>query len=354
MSVAGGDDLRRPTSRYTDAVRSSGPALSQQRVLRGLAVGFSLVVILLVVAVYVGYQGSRAIHDNAHELVREHLLTSERGARLELLIEERSQELLDDLELVLGLCLVMAITSAVVAIWTTQRAFERLAWHADELSRVSWQMLQDQEMTARRFSHEMHDELGQTLTGLRGMLKQLTPAAFEQRRQECVGILDQALTGVRELSQLLRPVILDDFGLDAGLRWLAAGFAERTGIPVHYESDFEGRLQDEDETHLFRIAQEGLTNIARHAKATSASVTLHLTGSEIALTIEDDGRGLIGANPGRPSLGMVGMRARARHIGGDLDVISKPEGGVRLSVRAPARPAGDDNDNDEEDAHPAG
>ena len=329
-----------------------GGFLTPQRVLRGLAIGFALVVLLVVAAVYVGYQGSRAIHENARELLREHVLTTPRGAELERRIEQRSQSLLDELELVLGLCLVMAISSAAAAIWSTQRAFARLEWHTEELSRVSWQMLQDQEMTARRFSHEMHDELGQTLTGLRGMLKQLGPEAFEARRQECVGILDEALTGVRELSQLLRPVILDDFGLDAGLRWLVARFAERTGITVHYTSDFEGRLRDEDETHLFRIAQEALTNIARHAQANAAFVTLRRAGQEISLTIEDDGRGLAVHHQKRPSLGMVGMRARARHIGGDLVVANRESGGVRLSVSAPARDAGEDSD--EEDPYPAG
>lgn len=314
--------------------------------------GFGLVVVLVIAAVYVGYQGSRAIHDNARELVREHLLQSARGAELERMIEQQSQSLLDNLELLLGLCLVMAITCACAAIWTTQRAFARIEWHAAELSRVSWQMLQDQEVTARRFSHEMHDELGQTLTGLRGMLKQLTPEAFGERRAECVGILDEALTGVRELSQLLRPVILDDFGLDAGLRSLVARFAERTGIAIQYHSTFRGRLRDEDETQLFRIAQEALTNIARHAQAATASVTLSLEGDHLHFTVEDDGVGLPLQSQMRPSLGMVGMRARARHIGGDLVVTSRPGGGVQLSMRAPARPA--DPEPHEEDTHPAG
>lgn len=337
-----------------DAVSTPNGLLAPRRVLRGLTIGFGLVVVLLVAAVYVGYQGSRAIHDNARELVREHLLASPRGAELERLIEYRSQSLLDNLELVLGLCLMLAIVSAVVAIWTTQRAFERLEWHAAELTRVSWHMLQDQEMTARRFSHEMHDELGQTLTGVRGMLKQLTPEEFDARRAECVAILDEALTGVRELSQLLRPVILDDFGLDAGLRWLVARFAERTAIVVHYDSNFDGRLRDEDETHLFRIAQEALTNVAKHSGATRAGVTLHHAGERVTLVIEDNGRGLVAAHPAKPSLGMVGMRARARHIGGEFDVMDRTGGGVRLAIRAPARPPEPDDDDDQEDADSAG
>lgn len=342
--------------------------LTPRRVLRGLGFGFAVVVLLLIAAVYMGYQGSRAIHDNARELVRQHMLTPGPGADLERRIEEQSQQLLDELELVLGLCLATALTSAAMTIWITRRAFERLAWHADELARVSWQMLQDQETTARRFSHEMHDELGQALTGLRGMLKQLSAADFDVRRAECVGILDEALTGVRELSQLLRPVILDDFGIDAALRWLVERFAQRTGIDARYTSDFHGRLVDDVETNLFRIAQEALTNVARHAQASKASVALLWADGVVTLTVDDNGRGMppqrsaslggaglgsAGLGSGGPSLGMVGMRARARHIGGELQVESVAGRGVWLRVRAPAPLRAEIDESHEEDAHPA-
>jgi len=322
---------------------------SQQNVLRALVVGFSLVVLLVVAAAYVGYQGSRSIHENAQELVRGHFITSGRGAELETLIERQSQELLDELEWVLGACLVLALACAGITVWTTRRAFQRLEWQAEELSRVSWQMLQDQEVVARRFSHEMHDELGQALTGLRGMLKQLSSVEFELRRRECVEVLDEALAGVRELSQLLRPVILDDFGLDAGMRWLTERFTERTRIVADYQSSYPRRLTDEQETHLFRIAQEALTNIARHSEAQTAALCLSAGPRTVTLTIEDDGKGLPQPAGQRLSLGMVGMRARARQIGGDLRTETGSLGGLRLVVSAPARYAtkSDDTNNQE-------
>jgi signal transduction histidine kinase len=96
-------------------------------------------------------------------------------------------------------------------------------------------MLDSHEKIARRFSHEMHDELGQALAGLRGMLKRVAAAELEPMRADMIGVLDEVLTSVRELSQLLRPVILDDFGLDAGLRWLTERFRQRTQIGVDYE-----------------------------------------------------------------------------------------------------------------------
>jgi two-component system NarL family sensor kinase len=125
------------------------------------------------------------------------------------------------------------------------------------------------------------------------------------------------------MSQLLRPTILDDFGLEAGLRWLVEGFAARTGIEATLESSCSGRLPDETETHLFRIAQEALTNVARHSGARRVAVELKSSGDEIRLTVHDDGRGLSSDSAsevrqaGRPGpLGMIGMRARARSAGG--------------------------------------
>jgi len=320
-------------------------AFTQQNVLRVLALGFSLVVILVIGAAYVGYQGSKSIHDYAQELVRGHFVSSGRGAELEARIEQQSQDLLDELELVLGICLLLAFACAFVTIYTTRRAFRRLEWHAEELDRVSWQMLQDQEVVARRFSHEMHDELGQALTGLRSMLKRMDGPGFVENRAECVEILEGALTGVRELSQLLRPVILDDFGLDAGLRWLTERFSERTQIIVEYWSYCPRRLKEEQETQLFRIAQEALTNVARHSGAKEVMMRLDTSGDRVLLRIEDNGRGMPKEIQQQPSLGMVGMRARARHAGGELIATNRKTGGLCLEVQAPTRYAenGDEN-----------
>jgi signal transduction histidine kinase len=311
--------------------------LSEQRVLRILGFGFALVVLLVIAAAHVGYQGSKSIHENAQELVRGHFVSSGRGAELETLIEQQSQDLLDELEIVLGVCLLLAVGCAAVTIHTTRRAFHRLEWQAEELDRVSWQMLQDQEVVARRFSHELHDELGQSLTGLKSMLKRMDGPAFVDNRAECVEILDGSLTAVRELSQLLRPVILDDFGLDAGLRWLTERFSERTRIQAEYSSVCRRRLDEEQETHLFRIAQEALTNIARHSGATSASMRLDVTGDRVLLRVEDNGRGMPEELQTRPSLGLVGMRARSRRVGGVFTMKNRPGGGLCLQVEAPAR-----------------
>jgi signal transduction histidine kinase len=192
---------------------------------------------------------------------------------------------------------------------------------------------------ARRFSHEMHDELGQSLSALRRMLSRVSESDVVRVRQEALMIVDEVLQSVRKLSQVLRPVILDDFGLDSGLRWLCDRFTERTQISVTYSSDCSERLAENAETHLFRIAQEALTNIARHAEATNASVSLRTRDRTIELEVMDNGRGIHLINEAKaPSLGMVGMRARARQLGGELLVQNQKKGGLRLVVQVPREP----------------
>ena len=122
--------------------------------------------------------------------------------------------------------------------------------------------------------HEIHDELGQALTSLRRMLTRAPNKSFDEVRTDCVAIVDEVLEDVRKLSQMLRPVILDDFGLDSSLLWLCERFTQRTQIPVGYQSTFHQRLDEAEETHLFRIAQEAFTNVARHAEASNVSVAL--------------------------------------------------------------------------------
>ncbi len=164
------------------------------------------------------------------------------------------------------------------------------------------------------------------------------------RVEDCVKLVEQSISNVRELSQLLRPTILDDFGLDAGLRWLSARFGERTGVEVDYQSRFEGRLPDETETHLFRIVQEALTNVARHASATRVTIHLRADHEAVRLTLTDNGTGLKTTNgrPERTGMGLIGMRARARSAGGEMKLTSQPGAGVAIEVWAPlSKPAGE-------------
>ncbi|MEP7363784.1 MAG: ATP-binding protein [Acidobacteriota bacterium] len=334
-------------------VRILSPPMSRQTVLRVMVLGFGLVVLLVMAAAYVGYQGSQQIQENAQDLVREHLLNTERATELETRIEEQSGRLLGGLIWILGACFVLAVGGSALTIWTTDKAFRRLEWQTAELTRVSWHMVESNEKIARRFSHEIHDELGQAMAGVKGMMKRMSPEELPQQREELLGMLDEVMTGIRELSQMLRPVILDDFGLDAGLRWLSERFAQRTRIQVKYDSSFSGRMSDNLETQLFRIAQEALTNIARHSGATEASMRLDVARGRVTMEIHDNGKGISddGA-PSQPSLGMVGMRARARQVEGELKVENRLGVGLRILVEAPFR--GQEEDGSQENPDPAG
>lgn len=249
-------------------------------------------------------------------------------------VEQQAANLAAESAGLVGGCLAVALGCALVTVRLATRAFRKMEAQTGELSRVSFRMLEAQESVARRFAHELHDELGGSLTAIKTNLAVLAAHPGDPARMEdCVKLVDDSISNVRELSQLLRPTILDDFGLDAGLRWLVEKFSERTQIPVEYASTFDGRLPDETETHLFRIVQEALTNIARHSGATKVAINLRADNGLVRLTVSDNGRGLA-ADRGN-GMGLSGMRARARSAGGELALTSKPGEGVSIEVWAP-------------------
>jgi signal transduction histidine kinase len=255
-------------------------------------------------------------------------------------IDRRFGELIRQSAILLGACLLLALLCAILTVRLTIGLLRKMEWQTSELSRVSWHLLESQETTARRFSHELHDELGQSLTAAKANLLalQAQPGRTSQRLEDCVRLVNKAIQNVRELSQLLHPTILDDFGLDAALRWLSEGFTTRTGIEVEYKSSFTARLPDETETHLFRICQEALTNIARHSGASRVHIELRSEGERINLSVGDNGRGLgPGGRAEQQGLGLIGMRARARSAGGELAIRSADGAGLVIDVTVPVR-----------------
>ena len=271
-----------------------------------------------------------------------------RSLAAEEMINTFSKKLVSESTVLLGACLMLAMLCAVLTVLMTANMFRQMEWQAGELSRVSWHMLENQETTARRFSHELHDELGQSLTAVKANLVALNHSIrpVNARVSDCIALVDEAIRNVRELSQLLRPTILDDFGLEAGLRWLGEGFTQRTGIAVEFSAHLSGRPSEETETHLFRIAQEALTNVARHSGATKVIMRLREEDHRIHFYFSDNGRGFAEPDSPRPhGLGMIGMRARARSTGGGLKVTSSPGGGVHLEAWAPVAAKGNESKN---------
>ncbi len=284
-------------------------------------------------------EGLFSRHDVVVRLIHDLILQStDQLAVVDQKIGRQLDDLARESATLLGACFVLALACSAGTIAYVRHSLRRIEFQADQLNQVSWHMLQSQEQTARRFSHELHDELGQSLAAVRANLTRQPVDDPEALRADSLHLVDEAIANVRELSQLLRPVILDDFGLDAGLRWLTEKFAQRTRIDVSYDSTLTCRLHNDLETHLFRIAQEALTNIARHSDARRVRMSLDESAGRVILRIEDNGRGLPAlSTPGRRGLGLVGMRARARVCGGGLELEKSAEGGLAVFVSVPLR-----------------
>jgi signal transduction histidine kinase len=158
--------------------------------------------------------------------------------------------------------------------------------------------------------------------------------------EQCVSVIsriDQTLTAVRRIATALRPSVLDQLGLAAALEWQGQEFRSRTGIDVEMDVSTDGgAIPDDIGSSAFRILQESLTNVARHAHAQHVKIRLEQTNSMLALEVSDDG---IGAPnrclDGTKSLGVVGMRERALACGGDFSIIGKPDAGTTVSLRVP-------------------
>lgn len=193
----------------------------------------------------------------------------------------------------------------------------------------------------KRLSREVHDELGQALTGLKMDLARLASlpetAGIGPRLEDMDALVDQAIRDVRRIATELRPGILDDFGLVAALEWLCDDVSRRTGLPIAYRADAERvALDDGRATQVFRVAQEALTNIVRHAGAERASLRIGVDDGTLLLEVEDDGRGMAPRpDRRRRGLGLVGMAERAEMLSGTLVVDTEPERGTRIALAIP-------------------
>lgn len=260
-----------------------------------------------------------------------------RAENLRESLQEESHGLLRWTTWLFAACIGLSFASATWAVRASAGLFSKLQAQASELSRLQYQFIETQEETARRFSHELHDELGQVMTAIKANLAAIREDYAPARVQDCLDLVNRAIKDIRDMSQLLRPTVLDDFGLDPALRSLADSFSQRTGIAVNYESDLgDRRLPDRTETNLYRIAQEALTNIARHAKATAVRISLHRRHDKATLEISDNGQGLnLAARRGGAGLGLAGMETRARGSGGRLQLESSVGKGLKIEVTCP-------------------
>jgi len=212
----------------------------------------------------------------------------------------------------------------------------------DQLRRLSDSIIAGQEKERAAVARELHDEFGQVLTALsldaawlRDRLKDADPAASLQARAMC-GVIDKAIDEVRGIATRLRPGTLDHLGLVDALDWYLRDFEKRTRIRCAYRHFGSPRIADKVATAAYRIAQESLTNVARHSGASRVDVSLRVEEGVLHLSVEDDGTGVdperLGESKG---LGVIGMRERASLIGGALSIGSRPGGGTRIDLRVP-------------------
>ncbi|MGV2289371.1 PAS domain S-box protein [Trinickia sp. YCB016] len=234
---------------------------------------------------------------------------------------------------------------SVLTVWrdiTERKAGEQRLRESYELLRE----LASRRETARederkRIARELHDELGQHLTALRlgasavrMQFGQDNPALAEHM-QTMLALTDETMQVVRDVVASLRPAVLDA-GIGAALEWLAAEFSRNARIPCRLcAPQTSVVLSEERATALFRIVQEALTNVARHADATEVCITLERRGGECFLEVRDDGRGFDPEAPHRKSFGLAGMKERVLMLGGEIAVVSSPNRGTAINVRVP-------------------
>jgi two-component system sensor histidine kinase UhpB len=189
-------------------------------------------------------------------------------------------------------------------------------------------------------ARELHDEVGQTLTGVMLQVEGLAAKIPDELREQLDELRETARSGtedVRRIARQLRPEALEDLGLQSALSALATAFGEQAGITVQRRLEPSVSLSEEHELVVYRVAQEALTNVARHADATRVELQLSHRGDQAVLTVRDDGRGIHpGALPS--SRGIRGMRERAMLIGAQIEIDSRPGRGTAINLLIPFGP----------------
>jgi signal transduction histidine kinase len=249
----------------------------------------------------------------------------------------------------LAATLAAIVATSLYLIHSNRRLFAQLAALSDERRDLAQRLIATRESTLREISRELHDEFGQILTAIGSMLGRAgkhAPEGSELRAdlREIREIAQTALDNVRGLSQTLHPSILEELGLESTVDWYLSTVKKQLGIDVTYER--AGAAVPIDATigiHVYRVLQEALSNVARHAGADRAIVRLHVEPGALRLEIEDHGRGLPADSPpstgssgasGR-GLGLVAMRERAELVNGTIELLTPPAGGTLVRLKVP-------------------
>lgn len=245
--------------------------------------------------------------------------------------------------------LYIFLTAALIAIALTslylirsnRQIFARLATLSEQRSDLAQKLIATQESTLRHISRELHDEFGQVLTAIGSLLSRVEKqvpqgAPLREDLQEVREIAQSTLNNIRTLSQALHPVLLDEQGLESTLDWYIPTVERQTGLKLHYEkSGAAFPLDGNAGVQVYRVLQEALNNVKRHAGTQEAWVRLEFQNESIRLEVEDHGRGFA-PDERHQGIGLVGMRERAELVGGTLQVAGREGGGTIVRLVVPA------------------
>jgi signal transduction histidine kinase len=234
------------------------------------------------------------------------------------------------------------LASKVAVFVELHRKSERLRESEEKLRRLAAHLVTIREEERAHIAREIHDELGQVLTGLKmevtWLAKRLKDQALLEKTDSICSLIDSTVQTVRKIATGLRPEMLDDMGLIAAVGWQAKEFQKRTGIRCRVKLPPEVKLDIDVSTTMFRIFQEILTNVARHSRATRIDVELEVAPDHVALDVADNGVGITdGDMTGKKSLGLLGMHERALLFGGDVRITGTPSHGTTVAVSIPLR-----------------
>ena len=247
---------------------------------------------------------------------------------------------------------IMGSFSSGEDITEKRQALRELELSRDRLKILADRLTEVRELERAALARELHDELGQVLTGIRielGMLLEDLPDGFPQVRSRLLTLrdhMDENIRQVRDLATLLRPPVLDVLGVAESIKWLADDMSGHTELAVELDLDWAGEeVREEARLHIFRIFQEAFTNVLRHAQASWMGARLWLEDGWVVGEVEDDGIGIPKEVADDPtSLGLLGIQERVLFLGGQLKISVGQDGGTKLSFRFPLESNRDDED----------
>jgi signal transduction histidine kinase len=229
-----------------------------------------------------------------------------------------------------------------------QKAEQELRGSREELRNLASHLESVREEERTRLAREIHDELGQAMTALKMDVAWLNrklnsqQGPLHEKTLSMEGLIDETIRTVQRLSGELRPGLLDDLGLATAIEWQSEEFQKRTGVPCAVRVDLrDTTLSREHATALFRVFQETLTNVIRHAQATRVGVRLQTAGERLVLEVEDNGRGITEKETEDPrAFGLIGMRERVLAFKGEFAIIGRPGRGTTVTVTIPIEKKG--------------